>query len=237
MSSSPQNTLQNRIQLFGRRKGKALRNARRDLLEKDLPHLRIELKTLETGTDPRVFFNPPVERVWLEIGFGGGEHLIAQASAHPEIGFIGAEVFENGIASLLQQRIDAKLENIRILDNDAREFLPLLQNASVERVFLLYPDPWPKTRHAKRRFVNRQTLDELARIMPLQSELRIATDHPVYARWCLRHIPTHPNFQWQVNRAKDWRFPPDDAFSTRYEQKAITQGRTPMYLTFRRVIG
>ncbi len=237
MSSSPQNKLQNRIQLFGRRKGKALKIRRRDLLEHDLPRLRINLETLKAGTDPRRFFTPPVDRVWLEIGFGGGEHLIEQAKAHPEIGFIGAEVFENGIASLLQQRTDANLKNIRILDNDAREFLPLLKIGSVERVFLLYPDPWPKTRHAKRRFVGRQTLDELARIMPVESELRIATDHAIYARWCLKHVPTHPNFQWRVTRANDWRSPPEGAFSTRYEQKAIKQGRTPMYLTFLRVVG
>jgi tRNA (guanine-N7-)-methyltransferase len=223
-----------RVHLYGRRKGKRLRTSLRTLLEDDLPRLRIDAATASQNSDPRGFFSPPVERVWLEIGFGGGEHLAAQAEAHPEVGFIGAEIFENGIASLLRHRAAANLDNIRVLDNDARAFLPLLAEASLDRVFLLYPDPWPKARHAKRRFICPKTLDDLARLMPVGAELRIATDHPIYACWCLRHAPIHPYFEWQVSSPESWRQRPLDAMATRYEKKAIREGRTPMYLTFRR---
>ena len=226
-----------RIHLYGRRKGKRLRTSLRNALDHELPQIRIDPEKIAPPCDPRTFFSPEYEKIWLEIGFGGGEHLAAQAQANPDVGFIGAEIFENGIASLLKQRADAGLKNIRILDNDARAFLPFLADRSLDRVFLLYPDPWPKAKHAKRRFINQTTLDHLARLMSPGAELRIATDHPEYTRWCLRHVPVHPAFRWDVSGPGSWRQRPQDAIATRYEKKAIREGRTPMYLTFLRTSG
>jgi len=223
-----------RHRLYGRRKGKRLRASLQALMETDLPSVRINTGDLSAGIDPASLFAPAVTDIWLEIGFGAGEHLAAQAEAHPDVGIIGAEIFENGIAGLLRHRAQRRLTNIRILPEDAREFLPSLTDGSLTRVFLLYPDPWPKRRHAKRRFVNRDTLDQLARLIRPGGEFRVATDHPIYARWCLRHIPVHPAFTWQVQSPRDWRLAPSDAVPTRYEQKAVREGRTPMYLTFRR---
>ncbi len=181
---------------------------------------------------PGALFSSPVDEVWLEIGFGGGEHLAAQAKAHPQIGFIGAEVFENGIASLLRYRKAENLANIRVWDDDVRALLPHLSPQSLDRVFLLFPDPWPKTRHRKRRFISDETLAELARILRPGGLLRVATDHAVYARWCLRHVPTHPAFHWVVSGPEDWRQPQPDAHPTRYERKAVAAGHRPVYLTF-----
>jgi tRNA (guanine-N7-)-methyltransferase len=230
-------TEKHRTHLYGRRKGKRLRASLRDALDNELPQIRIDPEKIAPPCDPRTFFSPNIEKIWLEIGFGGGEHLAAQAQANPKVGFIGAEIFENGIASLLKQRTAAALENIRILDDDARAFLPFLADRSLDRVFLLYPDPWPKAKHAKRRFVNPTTLDHLARLMSPGAELRIATDHPEYARWCLRHVPVHPAFQWDVSGPNSWRQRPQDTIATRYEKKAVREGRTPMYLNFLRVVG
>ena len=222
------------LRLYGRRKGKRLRSGRRALLDTHLDKVRIDPEALRTLCDPRTLFSPPVEDVWLEIGFGGGEHLAAQAKSHPRVGFIGAEVFENGIASLLQHRETDNLTNIRVWIDDARALLPHLASQSLNRAFLLFPDPWPKTRHAKRRFISEETLAELARTLVPGSHLRVATDHPVYARWCLRHVPEHPAFHWVVNGPDDWRQPPPDAHPTRYERKARAAGRRPVYLTFTR---
>lgn len=227
----------NRVHLFGRRKGKRLRDSLRQAIEHELPHVRINADVVNSPCDPNQFFEPKPKKIWLEIGFGGGEHLAAQAKANPHVGFIGAEIFENGIASLLRQSAEAALKNIRILDSDAREFLPIIGDRSLDRVFLLYPDPWPKNKHAKRRFVCRAALDQLARIMRPGAEFRIATDHPEYARWCLRHVPIHPAFQWVISGPQNWRQRPEDSVTTRYEQKAIREGRTPMYFSFLRTAG
>lgn len=224
-----------RPHLFGRRKGKRLRPGLQALMETELPRLRIALEADETPCEPRSLFDPSIDGVWLEIGFGGGEHLAAQADAHPNIGFIGAEIFESGIASLLRHRETRSLTNIRLLDNDARAFLPRLADGSLDRVFLLYPDPWPKFKHRNRRFISPEALDQLARVIRKGAEFRVATDHPTYARWCLRHIPVHPAFQWTATGPECWRTRPADGVATRYEQKAIREGRTPMYLTFVRV--
>jgi len=223
-----------RLRLYGRRRGKRLRDSLQAVMDEDLPSVRVHGESFDTGLDPKTLFTGPLTAVWLEIGFGGGEHLAAQAGAHPAVGFIGAEIFENGVASLLRHRRDRGLTNIRVLMDDVREVLPRLGDACLDRVFLLYPDPWPKRRHAKRRFVCPETLDQLARLMPPGAELRIATDHPVYARWVLRQVPNHPAFRWQVAGPADWRVPPPDSVPTRYEDKARKEGRTPMYLSFSR---
>lgn len=226
-----------RTHLYGRRKGKRLRTSLRNALTHDLPLVRINPDVFEQPFDPRTLFSEDITRVWFEIGFGGGEHLATQAQLNPDVGFIGAEIFENGIASLLKKRTEASLENIGILDSDAREFLPKLAENCLDRVFLLYPDPWPKAKHAKRRFINQFTLDHLARVMTPGAELRIATDHPEYTRWCLRQIPVHRAFQWDVSGPESWQHRPKDMVSTRYEKKAVREERAPVYLNFFRTSG
>ncbi len=223
--------------LYGRRRGHKLRPGRQELVDQLLPHLAIALP--ETGRlDPgELFAAMPLgdeAPLWLEIGFGGGEHLAAQAEAHPDIALIGCEPFINGIASLLSLIEKANLGNVRIWDDDARSLIEHLPDASVDRAFLLYPDPWPKARHAKRRFVATGSLDQLARVLKDGAELRIASDHPVYQRWTLCRMHGRADFAWSAERADDWRRRPDDGPATRYEQKAVREGRTPMYLNFTR---
>lgn len=221
-----------KYRLYGRRKGKRLRPGRQALVDSTLSSVRIDLDALATPITGEALFHSPVEALRLEIGFGGGEHLAAQAKANPHIGFIGAEVFSNGIASLLSHCDRDKLSNIRVFDDDIRALLPALADGILERVYLPYPDPWPKSKHAKRRFFCAETLTSLARVMEPGAELRVATDHPVYARWCLRHGPDHPSFDWRVMGPNDWRQRPSDSIATRYEEKAMREGRTPAYLTF-----
>lgn len=204
-------------------------------MDTELPRLRIALPEDAAACDPRALFSETHNQIWLEIGYGGGEHLAAQADANPNVGFIGAEIFETGIASLLRHRAERHLTNIRLLDNDARAFLPRLADDCLDRVFLLYPDPWPKFKHRNRRFISPESLAQLARVMLSGAELRVATDHPAYARWCLRHIPVHPAFRWTAKGPEDWRVRPEDGFATRYEEKALREGRAPMYLSFVRV--
>ncbi|MHB1206774.1 MAG: tRNA (guanosine(46)-N7)-methyltransferase TrmB [Rhodospirillaceae bacterium] len=220
---------------YGRRKGKPLKAGRELLLETLLPRLRIEAPT--GPLDPRSLFSHMTNQagprqIWLEIGFGSGEHLAAQAGAEPAVGFIGAEVFLNGVASLLRYVDEQKLVNVRVYDNDVRALLPHLPDASLSRVSLLFPDPWPKTRHAKRRFVGPAMLAEVSRVLADGGEFRVATDHPVYARWTLMHVPEHPDFTWQVAGPDDWRVRPADSAPTRYEQKAVAAGRRPRFLRF-----
>ncbi len=172
--------------------------------------------------------------IWLEIGFGGGEHLAIQAERHPETGFIGCEVFENGIVSLLAHIENRDLANIRIFADDARLLIAALAPASVARVFVLFPDPWPKRRHHRRRIVSRETLDRLAEIMTDGAELRLATDETEYFCWMLERLTDHPAFEWLARRPADWRGRPRDWPSTRYEEKAWAAGRSPAFLRARR---
>jgi tRNA (guanine-N7-)-methyltransferase len=184
--------------------------------------------------DPRALFAGPVDAVWLEVGFGGGEHLAAQAAAAPAIGMIGAEVFENGVVKLLGEIERRKLTNLRLVIDDARLLLAALPEASLQRVFILFPDPWPKLRHHKRRIVARETLDRLAFVMADGAELRLATDDADYLRWMLERATQHADFDWLARRPEDWRERPADWPPTRYEQKALAAGRTPAFLRFRR---
>jgi tRNA (guanine-N7-)-methyltransferase len=184
--------------------------------------------------DPSALFDPRPEEVWLEIGFGSGEHLAVQAAAHPAIGLIGCEVFENGIAKLLADVQRRALANVRILTDDARLLIAALPPASIGRVFILFPDPWPKQRHHKRRIVAKETLDALVAIMTDGAELRLATDDLDYLAWMLARLPVHPAFAWLADRPSDWRVRPADWPATRYEAKAITAGRRPYFLRLRR---
>jgi tRNA (guanine-N7-)-methyltransferase len=219
--------------IYGRRTGHRLRPGRRRLLEELLPQLQVRLP--ETGTlDPATLFAQPPERLWLEIGFGGGEHLAAQAAAHPQIGMIGCEPFVSGVARLLSL-IDARdLRNIRLYTDDARLLLQALPDACLERIFILFPDPWPKTRHHKRRIVNPATAAEFVRLLQPGGELRLATDDVGYARAMLLALRGQPALQWQARRPTDWRERSVDQPQTRYESKALAAGRACVHLRFAR---
>jgi tRNA (guanine-N7-)-methyltransferase len=219
--------------IYGRRRGRPLRPGQQQLKQDLLPQLAIKLP--EAGVlDPAELFAEWPSAVWLEIGFGAGEHLAAQAEAYPEIGFIGAEVFENGVARLVGEITRRGLGNIRVFPDDIRILLDALAPASLERVFILFPDPWPKTRHHKRRLVSTATLNRLAMLMRPGAELRLATDDRNYLAWMLEHATRHPAFEWLARRPLDWRERPADWPPTRYEEKARAVGRTSAFLRFAR---
>jgi tRNA (guanine-N7-)-methyltransferase len=215
--------------LYGRRKGQKLSAHQQHLLDHLLPQFELRLNP---GADPRSYFSQRVEDVWFEIGFGGGEHLIWQTQQHPNAGFIGAEPYINGVVKLLSQLESAPANNLRIYSGDARDILEALPDASLGRVFILFPDPWPKTRHHKRRFIQMNTLDQLARVMKPGAELRFASDDSGHVEWTLERLMAHPAFEWAARRASDWRTRPADWPSTRYEAKEL-HGK-PVFLKFRR---
>ncbi len=217
---------------FGRRKGHKLRPRQAALLESLLPTLALDLAA-KPPVDLRQFFNG-VDDVRLEIGFGGGEHLAAEAGQNPRTGFIGCEPFVNGMAKALAMIAERGLRNIRLHHGDASELIAWLPHGSLTRVDLIYPDPWPKRRHWKRRFVQTASIAEIARILRGGGEFRFATDIPDYAAWTLRHLARTPNFTWTAECADDWRNPWSGFSSTRYEIKAKRAGRAPCYLIFRR---
>ena len=219
--------------LYGRRRGRPLRPGRDRLRHELLPRLAIDLPGRGV-LEPRRLFSPAIAQVWLEIGFGGGEHLAAQAERHPDIGFIGCEVFENGIARLVGEVAQRGLGNIRVFADDARLLLDRLPPSSLGRVFILFPDPWPKRRHHKRRIVAGATLDRLAQLMQPGAELRLATDDRDYLAWMLERLTAHPDFAWLARRPADWRQRPPDWPPTRYEEKARAAGRPPSFLRFLR---
>jgi tRNA (guanine-N7-)-methyltransferase len=219
--------------LYGRRRGRPLRRQRTDLIATLLPRLQLSLDGA-TALIPDQLFDAPRSDLWFEVGFGGGEHLAAQAASHPSIGFIGCEPFINGVGNLLQHVDAQELSNIRIVPDDARPVLDALPEASVGRAFVLFPDPWPKQRHAGRRFIGPENLPRLARVLKDGAELRLATDDRQLSRWMLEHTWHWPDFEWLARSAEDWRQRPSDWPQTRYEQKALKAGRTPVFLRFRR---
>jgi tRNA (guanine-N7-)-methyltransferase len=221
---------------FGRRKGKQLRPGQAERLERLLPPLRVSLpEEASSILDPAELFRGAVREVWLEIGFGGGEHLAHQARAYPEVGFIGVEPFVNGTVKLLAAVEDEGLSNVRVWDDDATHLLPRLAPGSLDRVYLLYPDPWPKRRQRKRRFLSEANVAALARVMRRGAELCFATDIDDYAGWALARTQTSSDFAWTARQADDWRKPWPGWPGTRYEAKARREGRASSYLTFRRL--
>lgn len=179
-------------------------------------------------------FDAPKRALWLEIGFGGGEHLVWQAQANPDVGLIGAEPFLNGIAACLAAIETAGATNIRLHGDDARPLMTALPEASIDKLFVLHPDPWRKRRHQERRIVGPDGLGLMARVLKDGGELRTATDHAGYQTWMLRWLRADPNFKWQAKRADDWRVRPDDWPETRYAAKAVEEGRPIMFLNFKR---
>lgn len=222
---------------YGRFKGKGLRKSQEVYLDEDLAQLSPgpvdwDVNPDRTPLDLDALFGG--KPVWLEIGFGGGEHLVHQAALHPEVGIIGAEPYINGVAMLLGKIRQAGVDNLRVHPGDARDLFDVLPDQSLDRAFLLYPDPWPKKRHHRRRFVTPEHLEPLAAKLKPGAIFRVATDIPDYVRQTLEQVPRH-GFEWLAERPADWREPWDDWISTRYEQKALREGRVPHYLTFRRL--
>jgi tRNA (guanine-N7-)-methyltransferase len=218
---------------YGRTHGKGLRDSQKRYLG-DLADLSPGPVDWEENPDrtplelDAVFGGRPV---WLEIGFGGGEHLVHQAAENPDVGIIGAEPYVNGVATLLGKIRALQTKNIRVHAGDARDLMDVLPVASIEKAFLLYPDPWPKLRHHRRRFVTPEHLDPLYGVMAPGAELRIATDIPGYVRQARVEVPK-AGFRWTGECESDWRAPWPDWTQTRYEAKALREGRMPHYLTF-----
>ncbi|MCW5724559.1 MAG: tRNA (guanosine(46)-N7)-methyltransferase TrmB [Maricaulaceae bacterium] len=218
------------LRTYGRTKGRPLSARKQALVDTRLPQLAVPA---EGALDPAALV-PGKDGYVLEIGFGGGEHLAAQAQARPGLGFIGAEPFLNGVASALGHVEDAGLSNVRLHHGDARDLLARLAPASLDTVYLLFPDPWPKTRHAKRRFVQPETLDALARALKPGGLLRIATDVKAYADHVMIALNGRADFRWAAQTADDWRNPPAGHVTTRYERKRLGDC-APVFLDFRRV--
>lgn len=223
---------------YGRRHGKTLRKGQRALAETGLDG--VALKGVGWAENPErrpldlAAVLPGTHEIWLEIGFGAGEHMMAVARAHPAVGIIGCEAFINGVVMLLARIERAAVANLAIHPGDARDLMDVLPDGSVAQVFLLYPDPWPKKRHHKRRFINPANLDQLARIVPEGGLLRVATDIPDYVRHTLEAVARDGRFAWTAEQAADWRNAWPGWPSTRYEAKALREGRQPHYLVFRR---
>ena len=218
--------------LYGRRKGRPLRKRKSSLIDTLLPSLAIPVPQPGERIDPRALFARPVDEVWLEVGFGSGHHLAWQAEHNPSVGHIGAEPFVNGVAALLALVDQGRLDNVRVLPDDARPLLDALPDASLGRAFVLFADPWPKKRHWERRFIGPGNLDHLARVLKDGAELRLASDDMGLVRWMLEHTVRHPDFEWTARSPRDWRERPADWPPTRYEQKAIEAGRKPVFLRF-----
>jgi len=217
--------------LYGRSKGKTLRAYHAQLVRDFLPKVELEGVSLE---DPSRPFGFTPREVHLEIGFGGGEHLAQRARETPDIAFLGCEPFINGVAKLLAVMDGEGLANIRIRAGDAREVLEALPPASLQRIYVLYPDPWPKRRQWKRRFIAEETIAAFARVLDIGGEVRFATDIDGYAGWTLARFLAAKEFEWLAMAADDWRRPWAGWTPTRYEAKARIEGRPSAYLTFRR---
>jgi tRNA (guanine-N7-)-methyltransferase len=219
---------------FGRRKGHRLRAHQAELIESLLPRLAVEIAGASRA-DLKTLFDPPVEQVRLEIGFGGGEHLAAEAGEFPNTGFIGCEPYVNGMAKILSQIEARSIRNIRLFAGDAAELLAWLPPRSLSRIDLIHPDPWPKRRHWKRRFVQHATIAAMARVLREGGEFRFVSDIDDYCAWTLSHLLRSPDFVWLAEHAIDWQQPWEGFTMTRYGKKAEREGRVAAYLRFRRM--
>ncbi|WP_146348103.1 tRNA (guanosine(46)-N7)-methyltransferase TrmB [Falsiphaeobacter marinintestinus] len=243
MSDDPQDTNDQHASgapwrnFYGRFKGKKLKPNQQTYMKEDLAALSPGAVDWDVNPDrTKLDLNERFggKPVWLEIGFGGGEHLVHQAARNPDIGIIGAEPYINGVAMLLGKIRASGVQNLAVHPGDARDLFDVLPAQSISRAFLLYPDPWPKKRHHRRRFVTQEHLEPLAEVLQPGAIFRVATDIKDYVRQTLEEVPK-AGFEWLAERPSDWREPWDDWISTRYEQKAIREGRPQHYLTFRRL--
>ena len=218
------------LRSYGRIKARPIKARQAGLMDSLLPGLSLDLSA---PLDPKAL-KPDAAEVWLEIGFGGGEHMAAQAARAPDVLILGAEPFLNGVASAVRHIEEAGLDNVRLLHGDARELLAALPDACLERIFVLFPDPWPKTRHHKRRLIQTQTLADFVRVLKPGGTLRFATDWADYVDWTLERTQNTPGLRWTARRAEDWRLPPADHVTTRYETKKLGDC-APVFLDFERV--
>ncbi|MGB0960935.1 MAG: tRNA (guanine(46)-N(7))-methyltransferase TrmB, partial [Halocynthiibacter sp.] len=223
---------------YGRTKSNTLKDRQQDYLDEDLAQFSPGKITWEENPnrdpiDLEALFGG--KEVWLEVGFGGGEHMFHQSATYPDVGIIGCEPYVNGVAMLLSKLRKEGRDNVKIHPGDVRDMFDVLPDASISKAFLLYPDPWPKKRHHRRRFVTPEHLEPLARVLKSGAIFRVATDIPDYVRQTLEEVLRNGSFEWLGQTPEDWRDPWDDWYSTRYEQKALREGRTPHYLTFRRI--
>lgn len=234
---------------YGRRVGRKIRKTKEYLLENFLPRVRVEQNS--GSLSPASCFDRPCKAFYLETGFGDGEHLAALSKEMPDCGFIGAEVYKNGVANLLSLLTglknttdlpsdgeiglaDGRADNVRIFDDDIRLLFTRLPDAAFDKIYVLFPDPWPKTRHAARRFINPENLKAMARILKKGGILQIATDHPVYKRHVLETLRENQDFVWTAKTSDDWRNPPADWHETKYQRKALREGRRPVFFEYRR---
>lgn len=221
--------------IWGRRQSRPLKDNQRQALDELWPHVSLELPQ-NSRLELASLFASTVEDVWLEIGFGGGEHLAAQATLHPTVGFIGCEPFVNGVASLLVHIQEQKLSNIRVVRDDARLLIARIPDHSVGRIFVLFPDPWPKKRHNKRRIIQKEMITDFARILKPAGTLFMATDDDAYALWMQEVMANHAAFELDLGGRNDIYERPESWPNTRYEQKGISQGRAPVYLIYQKKI-
>lgn len=227
---------------YGRRQGRKIRKAKTTLLDAFLSEVKINLDNRFNE-----LFKQKFDKYYLEIGFGNGEHLAGQALKNPNIGFIGAEVFKNGVANLLSiitgikegsdipdeiTLTDNRVDNVRVFDDDMRLLFDYIPDNSLDKIFVLFPDPWPKKRHVDRRFINQENLKQIARILKKDGILRVATDHKVYKGWALRQVCESGLFEWTAKTSNDWRNEPKDWVQTKYQRKAIQEGRKAVFLDF-----
>lgn len=218
---------------FGRRKGHKLRAYQADLIESLLPRLGLDTSSAAPAQLAEIF-DRKLDDVRLEIGFGGGEHLAAEALAFPNVGFIGCEPYVNGLAKILAQIEAHNIANVRLFAGDAAELLAWAPPRSLARIDLIHPDPWPKRRHWKRRFVQDATVAAMARVIKPSGEFRFVSDIDDYCAWTLAHLLRSPDFAWLAERAADWQHPWEGYTMTRYGRKAEREGRISTYLRFRR---
>ena len=243
------NNLNSKPKFFGRRKGRVIHKAKSFLLESFLPRILVDTTPKNNIAD---CFGEPKQKYCLEIGFGDGDHLAALAKREHNTGFIGVEVYRNGVAQLLSlltgikdgnasdlaQEIgltEGRVDNVRVFDDDVRLLFAALPDASFDKIYLLFPDPWPKSRHAERRFINSDNLREIARLLKRGGVFQVATDHPIYKRWTLEQLRTNPDFKWTAKGSDDWRNPPADWAETKYQRKALREGRRPVFFEFERL--